>query len=121
MSPTIVHDDRVRCSESKRTVDLLCLAKFLSFRARKKKISGNLREKKQREKRYPAKLIVYERVLHDRQLFLRRGIKSLSSPSRFPEKRNCTRKEKNVLRGVGKFYVAGRVCGHRRDLPTSFR
>lgn len=44
------------------------------------------------------------------------GVKSLSSPSRFPKKGDCTwtrRKGggKNAPRGVGKFYVVGRVRG----------
>lgn len=50
------------------------------------------------------------------------GVKSLSSPPRFPKKGETVleREEEggrgrggNALRGVGKFYVAGRVRGHR--------
>lgn len=110
MSPAI-HDVPWKC-ESKRTVDLLCLAKFLLCFARQKKISWNLRKKKQREKRYHGEVDrLWVRATRP-TTFPQRDIKSLSSPSRFPEKEVALERRKTRFLGVGKFYVAGRVCGH---------
>lgn len=49
------------------------------------------------------------------------GVKSLSSPPRFPKKGDRTRigGGKNALRGVGKFYVVGRVRGCRGSPPRT--